>query len=399
MKTNRFLNIKKKKFSTKVIVKISTNTIINVKQTELLFQKYNHNFYNLVNIKKSLFNNIQIEFNEPKGINLYERLKKPISEYDFLFIIEQFIDVVRKLEKIGLPGNNLVLDFKYVSFDESTKDLFFIYIPIANPHYNKNYISFVEQVIYSAKPLEIDSNYLSNFLYFIKQLKVFDVDKIESYIYKIDSSIVNIIKNTCKKENNFISSTGNSSCEIISNKNFDNELTDLIVDDEMTDIMSNDGQNDIIFDDEQTDLMENDELANTLSNGLDINVFIENNNDESTCLLNDNEAINLSETGQNTKNKFPVLVRSFTEEVIRINKPVFRIGKDENCVDYVVTNNIAISRSHADIISRNGRYFVFDLRSKNKSYINNRVLPTEQEVEIFNGDVLKLANEDFLFQV
>ena len=133
--------------------------------------------------------------------------------------------------------------------------------------------------------------------------------------------------------------------------------------------------------------------------GLDNNLFIESNNDESTCLLNDNEAINLSKMWQNTNNKFPILFRSSTEEVIRINKPVFRIGKDENCVDYVVTNNISMSRSHADIISRNGRYFVFDLRSKNKSYINNRVLPTEQEVEIFNGDVLKLANEDFLFQV
>ena len=78
---------------------------------------------------------------------------------------------------------------------------------------------------------------------------------------------------------------------------------------------------------------------------------------------------------------------------------MFRIGKEENCVDYIVSNNIAISRSHADIISRDGKYFVFDLRSKNKSYINNRVLPAEHEVEIFNGDILKLANEEFLFQV
>lgn len=73
--------------------------------------------------------------------------------------------------------------------------------------------------------------------------------------------------------------------------------------------------------------------------------------------------------------------------------------KKKNCVDYIVTNNIAISRSHADIISRGSRYYIFDLRSKNKSYINNRVLPAEYEVEIFNGDILKLANEEFIFQV
>ena len=58
-----------------------------------------------------------------------------------------------------------------------------------------------------------------------------------------------------------------------------------------------------------------------------------------------------------------------------------------------------MSRSHADIIIRDGRYYVFDLRSKNKTFINNRVLPTEHEIEIFDGDILKLANEEFLFRV
>ena len=284
----------------------------------------------------------------------------------------------------------------YVYFNEVTKELSFVYLPIVSSHANVDVITLIEQVIYAAKPAEKQQNYLAEFNCFIKHLEQFDAEKIESYISMIDQSIVDLIS-----DENFGRQHPLKNNSVEGNKagKTNDEQTDIMSDDDKTDLMPDIDQMDLMIDNDQTDLMENDELANTLSNGLDNNVFIENNNDESTCLLNDNEAINLSETGQNTKNKFPVLVRSFTEEVIRINKPVFRIGKDENCVDYVVTNNIAISRSHADIISRNGRYFVFDLRSKNKSYINNRVLPTEQEVEIFNGDVLKLANEDFLFQV
>lgn len=374
-----------------VIVKLFPELVINPNQTDLLTKKYKNRFFALGSLKKN-----KLVFSNQKGISLSNRLKNPLSKYDFFFIIEQIVDTVKKIEKEGLLRNNFIIDLNYVYFNEVTKELSFVYLPIVSCHANIDVITLIEQVIYAAKPAEKQQNYLAEFNCFIKHLEQFDAEKIESYISMIDQSIVDLIS-----DENFGRQYPSKNNSVEGNKagKTNDEQTDIMSDDDKTDLMPDIDQMDLMIDNDQTDLMENDELANTLSNGLDNNVFIENNNDESTCLLNDNEAINLSETGQNTKNKFPVLVRSFTEEVIRINKPVFRIGKDENCVDYVVTNNIAISRSHADIISRNGRYFVFDLRSKNKSYINNRVLPTEQEVEIFNGDVLKLANEDFLFQV
>lgn len=121
--------------------------------------------------------------------------------------------------------------------------------------------------------------------------------------------------------------------------------------------------------------------------------------DATEFFLDNEEKTDIFEEIQTVTYKYPMLIRTLTEEIIRINKPVFRIGTEEGCVDYIVSNNVTISRSHVDIISRGEKYYIFDLRSKNKSYINNRVLPTEYEVEIFNGDVLKLANEEFLFRV
>lgn len=158
-------------------VKISSNLVVNTNQYDLLSKKYNYGFLKLNSAKKN-----KMEFTGPKGISLYERLKKPISEYDFFFIVEQIVDVAQKLEKIGLSRNNLVLNLKYVFFNESTKELSFIYLPIATPHSSIGVLSFVEQVIYSAKPVETDSKYLSNFSCFIKGLNKFDADKVESYM-------------------------------------------------------------------------------------------------------------------------------------------------------------------------------------------------------------------------
>lgn len=95
----------------------------------------------------------------------------------------------------------------------------------------------------------------------------------------------------------------------------------------------------------------------------------------------------------------PSLKRLSTNEIININKNVFRLGKDEKSVDFVIKNNPTISRSHVDIITKDNGYYVSDLRSKNKTYINNQVLPVEYEVQIHNGDILKMSNEEFLFQL
>lgn len=38
-----------------------------------------------------------------------------------------------------------------------------------------------------------------------------------------------------------------------------------------------------------------------------------------------------------------------------------------------------------------------DLNSKNKTYVNNQQVPAQQEIEVSNGDCLKLANEEFIF--
>ena len=120
------------------------------------------------------------------------------------------------------------------------------------------------------------------------------------------------------------------------------------------------------------------------------------NDDEATGLLEDDEATGLLVEEQV---HYPTLYRILTNERICVNKPVFRLGKERSYVDYFVTNNNAVSRGHADIITRGNRYFVRDLNSKNKTYINGQAIPPQCECELLDGSRLTLGNEEFIFNI
>ena len=48
-------------------------------------------------------------------------------------------------------------------------------------------------------------------------------------------------------------------------------------------------------------------------------------------------------------------------------------------------------------VRSNNRYFVRDLNSKNKTFINGQAIPAQYECEIFDGNRLTLGNEEFIF--
>lgn len=95
----------------------------------------------------------------------------------------------------------------------------------------------------------------------------------------------------------------------------------------------------------------------------------------------------------------PHLVRMKNNEKIAISKPVFRIGKEKSYVDYFIGDNSAISRSHADIISRANEYYIKDTNSRNHTYVNGSMIVSNEEIKITHGTKIRLANEDFEFKL
>lgn len=93
----------------------------------------------------------------------------------------------------------------------------------------------------------------------------------------------------------------------------------------------------------------------------------------------------------------PYLVRIKNNERIPLNKPVFRIGKERSYVDYFIGDNTAISRSHANILTENGQFFIMDTNSTNHTYVNGEMIPSNSKISLSSGTKVRLANEEFEF--
>lgn len=93
------------------------------------------------------------------------------------------------------------------------------------------------------------------------------------------------------------------------------------------------------------------------------------------------------------------LIRCKTGEQIPISPEQFRIGKDPYNCEYCVRDNPAVSRCHAVIRLINGKWLISDLNSTNKTYVNDREIHPYMDIELYNGMNIKLANENFIFNL
>ncbi|WHY85480.1 DUF6382 domain-containing protein [Neobacillus novalis] len=94
----------------------------------------------------------------------------------------------------------------------------------------------------------------------------------------------------------------------------------------------------------------------------------------------------------------PFLLTVANREKIGIIKDVFKLGRDAKNVDYI-SNNKAVGRVHAHILTEDGEYFLKDNRSTNGSFVNDIKLARNEKVKIKHDDRITLANEEFIFKV
>ena len=76
-----------------VKVKTSGNEIVDEKELDRFARVFLRGFLKPKLIKKNV-----IEYTGPVGVSLYERLKRPLTKRDFLFILEQIVVAVQKLQ-------------------------------------------------------------------------------------------------------------------------------------------------------------------------------------------------------------------------------------------------------------------------------------------------------------
>ena len=94
--------------------------------------------------------------------------------------------------------------------------------------------------------------------------------------------------------------------------------------------------------------------------------------------------------------KVAKITRLSTDECTYINKSEFIIGKKDTN-DYQIKGNPRISREHAKIIKKNDEFYYVDLGSLNHSYIREDEVMPNIEIKLNDGDIIRMADEEFKF--
>lgn len=283
----------------------------------------------------------------PANINLTDRLKKAISKYDFFFMIEQIVIMVEDVYNNGLNVNSVRFNMDDVYINEMTKEMYFIYFPIVGGQESADIVGFIENIIYTMTPvINEDTNYISRFMYYVRSFHGFNGNAIEKYISREERAVVNVLKNKA------VTMQQTMQQQIMQQQTMQQQIMQQVMQGSM---------------------------------------------DGTTVLSDDGISVQQIQQMQPVNYHFASLTRQVTGEKIELGKTSFVLGKNPEKSDYAVADNTNISRVHAVITMRNGRYYVMDQNSTNGTFINGRIIKAGQETEILPGDCLMLANEEFIF--
>lgn len=283
----------------------------------------------------------------PANINLTDRLKKAVSKYDFFFMMEQIVIMVQDVYNNGLNVNSVRFNMDDVYINEMTKEMYFIYFPIVGGQESADIVGFIENIIYTMTPvINEDTNYISRFMYYVRSFHGFNGNAIEKYISREERAVVNVLKNKA------VTMQQTMQQQIMQQQTMQQQIMQQVMQGSM---------------------------------------------DGTTVLSDDGISVQQIQQVQPVNYHFASLTRQVTGEKIELGKPSFVLGKNPEKSDYAVADNTNISRVHAVITMRNGRYYVMDQNSTNGTFINGRIIKAGQETEILPGDCLMLANEEFIF--
>ena len=357
-------------------------------------------------MKPTVEGNKKISYLSPSGIRLEAYLKKGITKNDFFLVIAQILEAVKSVGRNSFNINNLILNMKYVFVNEMTHELHFIYQPIQSNAISSDLASFLYDVAYSVTlVLNEDYKCVNDFIAYLKGLQAVTVINIEKYLLDVYPQIYKQVKRQKYGQSEYLGSFMNAK-DIYYNNDIGkkrkpapdyDDPTSLLNEGDLDDPTSLLDVGDI---DEPTSLLDesNDEATSLLDEDEATSLLIDDE-DEATSVLIDDDDEATSLLSEGSQKSYPYLIRKNSFDRVDINKPVFRIGKERSYVDYFVANNNAVSRIHADIITKNNCFFVKDENSTNGTYINgNRINPNE-EVQVFNGDIITFANDEFEFHI
>lgn len=318
-------------------------------------------------------------------ISLKEFLRTPLNKQLFAQILQNILANLKAVESAYFNQQYLLMDINQVYVNPNTQHIYFTYVPILMFESGTSLREFLLSIIQHGTfaPGE-DNSYVRDYITILNSGINFSVFELEEYINKLlgqNSSRIQEVecpncKTKLKKGTNYCHACG---AKVSGNTgNTGKGVYDPLAD--------TTGDSAVVDDVVEEEVIVRKDNTQGLSDG-------------TTVLGADPGGTTVLGSEELEEPVFPYLIREKTEENISVNKPSFRIGAERKYVDYWVNDNSTVSRSHADILTREKRYFIIDLNSTNKTYVDGRAIPVEKEIELFDGTRIRLSNEEFVFHI
>lgn len=341
-------NITKQSQTAQLVIKIKNDQQVNEREIYAINSGQVSGLMHFDVIKKRKC--IKLVYDVSGYITLRGILKSPLTKDLFAKIIDGILSNIREMNTAYLNSDYVLMDLNRVMVNPSTRKVYFIYIPVQSFDTQTDLKSMLMEMISLANyPPHEDNSYVREFIGILNEGINFSIFRLEEFIKRISApfDVEMQSKVICPRCNNVVAS----------GTNYCNQCGAKI----------------------------------TIGQKREASMF--------------NPAAGKSSIPQ-VERRTPVqsavgsrayLLRRNTGEKISIDKTVFMIGKDDRYSDYCIKGNTAVSRQHAEILNYNNHFFVVDKKSTNKTFFNGQEIMPETQIELFNGAILKFANEEFVF--
>ena len=343
-----------------------------------------------------------IQYNVSELDTIRNYLSFSLSINQLISVFSQIIEIVQNLDEYLLDNSMLITDIGQLYFDRSSNRVKMIYYPVSWENHSwrceERIFNLFKEMIFSAKfVVGDDDRYIAELLNGINDVNDYSLNELKDTVDRIKSCIennnkpVNINRYHSKEYQVEEAEPVRMVQEDIGE--YGNEAP-LLFEENDDSGSEKKGIRSVV---KRLFGKKEKELSVSLpEEDIEFTEFTEENEQEQKKEeLYDNETIVLmcGELGKHT----PYMIRKSDGSRIDIGKRVFKVGKDKRYADYVISNNAAVSRAHAQFMIKDGKVFLTDEDSLNSTYVNSSRLEAGKETEINSGDVIMFADEEYVF--
>lgn len=390
-----------------------------------------------------------------------ESLKSYLSRVElnkqlFGFLLQNIFNIIDTLDKNYFRQEGLLLTYTRVKIEPATKRLYFMYVPIQMYDNETSLRDFLRELIHYAHFAENnDNSYVQEYIRILNNGVNFSKFELQEYINSLASNRNNVSKfkkcpncgkriledaNFCTQchysfisggitgptETSFYDPAKTDGVRVIEanlNGNAQSDSGELKwgTESSKTDTgSSKHGGTSIIGEnmidstdssiiappiDEAEPEKPNDSVAekartsNNIKEKSETELFASIPSESDTIVLNeDSEPPNDLAEQHKKIVKSGYLTRLSNNEKREIGRDLFTVGRSLKN-DFSVPDNGAVGRLHLVFRILNNRFYIVDQNSKNKTYVNSKAIAPSVNVEVFDKTRIKLANEEFVFNV